>query len=241
MNDDTFVSPIDALLIINELNSVGSRELPIPPVCPDCPPPYFDVNCDGWIAPIDALIIINYINAQAAAAPNNAEPANQGKRAGKKPRKDFLVGVTFETTGLAGNPIFTVTVGEEFLLNAYAEDLRAEPQGVWAAYIDIEYPADLATPAGAEKKTWPENSRCNFFLGRYTQNRRDRKVDSSRPSGTNPVTEERLPGVRLYIAAWGQTHRSPISRASASTTPGAVGLNVRKRVTHFHPRVVKTT
>lgn len=68
---DSQVSPIDALLIINELNrtrfiepgtGVLPREIEVNPNL------YFDVDCDGKVAPIDALIVINYLN--------RGEPAN---------------------------------------------------------------------------------------------------------------------------------------------------------------------
>ncbi|MCC6511062.1 MAG: hypothetical protein IT423_18315 [Pirellulaceae bacterium] len=62
-NDDSHVSPIDALLVINELNTRGSHILP-PGQDPDALLPYFDVSADGYVSPIDALIIINEINNQ---------------------------------------------------------------------------------------------------------------------------------------------------------------------------------
>jgi hypothetical protein len=60
-NNDTYVFPIDALLVINELNRGRSGRLPNP--APDHqPPPYYDVNGDHYVSPIDALQVINYLN-----------------------------------------------------------------------------------------------------------------------------------------------------------------------------------
>ncbi len=59
VNADGFISPIDALLIISRLNSVGLG--PVPPFAPA--PPYFDVNGDNVVSPIDALLIINHLNS----------------------------------------------------------------------------------------------------------------------------------------------------------------------------------
>jgi hypothetical protein len=56
------VSPVDVLLIINDLNFRGARKLPNPPQPPFLPPPYLDASGDGWITPADALLIINYLN-----------------------------------------------------------------------------------------------------------------------------------------------------------------------------------
>ena len=62
VSDDGFISPIDALLVINVLNSIGGHKLPTPPTPDDSPPPYFDVTGDESVSPLDALIVINYLN-----------------------------------------------------------------------------------------------------------------------------------------------------------------------------------
>lgn len=61
-----FVSPIDALLIVNELNvpiysDANTRKLASQvPIGESIP--YIDVNCDSYVTPIDALYVINAIN-----------------------------------------------------------------------------------------------------------------------------------------------------------------------------------
>jgi VCBS repeat-containing protein len=62
VNADGFITPIDALLIINSLNKDGARELPVPAVPPNAPPPFYDTNGDGFISPTDALQVINELN-----------------------------------------------------------------------------------------------------------------------------------------------------------------------------------
>lgn len=42
-----------------------------------------------------------------------------------------------EATDLLGTPVNRVTVDEEFRLNVYVSDLRAEAHGVFAAYVDV--------------------------------------------------------------------------------------------------------
>ncbi len=64
VSDDWYISPIDALLIIDELNNHGSHTLP-PPDDNVAPPPYLDVSGDGNVSPIDVLWIINYLNGAA--------------------------------------------------------------------------------------------------------------------------------------------------------------------------------
>lgn len=70
VNDDTFVSPIDALLIINELNTVGGH--PLSPS--ETPTDYLDTNSDFYVSPLDALLILNYLNATPPAAAPAAVP-----------------------------------------------------------------------------------------------------------------------------------------------------------------------
>jgi ELWxxDGT repeat protein len=57
------VTPSDALVIINHLNSVGQGSLPSNP---GVPPFWYDVNGDGSATPLDALRVINYLNLVGA-------------------------------------------------------------------------------------------------------------------------------------------------------------------------------
>ncbi len=67
VNDDTILTPFDALLVINALNGEpGPGPLPIPPVAPNTPPPFVDVSGDDSLFPIDALLVINKLNEQSA-------------------------------------------------------------------------------------------------------------------------------------------------------------------------------
>jgi hypothetical protein len=69
VNKDGFVTPIDALLVINYIGvNVGpGKLLPDGQLPPRSPadigiPPLVDVNDDGFVAPIDALRVVNFIN-----------------------------------------------------------------------------------------------------------------------------------------------------------------------------------
>lgn len=56
VNDDSRVSPVDALLVINTLNDIRSNS-------PSNSPGFHDVNDDSRMSPTDALTVINQLNA----------------------------------------------------------------------------------------------------------------------------------------------------------------------------------
>jgi glucose/arabinose dehydrogenase len=82
VDDDGVVAPIDALLVINLINSAGSGLLPRPAQQQTAPPPYYDVNGDDQLAPIDALIVINFLNAHPFS-PAGGEGESSTQTAGR--------------------------------------------------------------------------------------------------------------------------------------------------------------
>jgi hypothetical protein len=60
-NADGKVTPLDVLIVINDINRSGSRVLPISKPASAA---FIDVNGDGSVGPVDALQIINYINTR---------------------------------------------------------------------------------------------------------------------------------------------------------------------------------
>jgi len=66
VNGDSFVSAIDALVLINTINRGElSAQTPLPNP-PDRPiPPYLDANGDGFLTSGDVLFVINFLNAAA--------------------------------------------------------------------------------------------------------------------------------------------------------------------------------
>ncbi len=62
-NNDGSVTPLDALLIINYLNSAGSGPVPT-----GDPFPFYDVNGDNFVSPVDVLLVINELNNRRASS-----------------------------------------------------------------------------------------------------------------------------------------------------------------------------
>jgi hypothetical protein len=85
VNDDGFVSPIDALLIINELNRRGAIvpyvDVLGTPTTENKPPPFYDTNMnddcefipDNKITPGDALTVINLLRPDSLCVPGEGE------------------------------------------------------------------------------------------------------------------------------------------------------------------------
>jgi hypothetical protein len=61
VNNDGFISPIDALLVINHMNANnGTTGVPLTGFISA---PFMDVNHDRFVSPIDALLVINHLNS----------------------------------------------------------------------------------------------------------------------------------------------------------------------------------
>ncbi len=99
VNNSNSVSPIDALLVINQLNTHGSRKLADTDLVS---PPFVDVNGDGNVSPIDALLVINFLNNRnsgsgegegfygAEKVPTTAQLGNSGP-SGAVPEGEFAL------------------------------------------------------------------------------------------------------------------------------------------------------
>lgn len=120
VNNDGWVTPLDALLVINRLNTSGAGPLP-PPQSPFLPPPYYDVNGDQHVTPLDVLRVVNRINqrAQGGEGETDAEgaspivygggPVAAGDAAGRAPTPgpawpDFEATLADLVSDVAGQP-----------------------------------------------------------------------------------------------------------------------------------------
>ncbi len=71
------ISPIDALLVINELSFRQSSDPITGQLNPDpMPPPFFDVNNDGFASPIDALLVINALPTSGSRAASSSSASS---------------------------------------------------------------------------------------------------------------------------------------------------------------------
>jgi hypothetical protein len=78
VNNDGFVSPLDALILINLINGNGGAPvdvdtLPQPDGSRQGPPDFVDVNANGTVDPLDVLEVINFINSGGASGEGEGE------------------------------------------------------------------------------------------------------------------------------------------------------------------------
>jgi hypothetical protein len=140
------VTPLDVLVILNDLNKNGAHSLmsATPSVAASALTQttttsttsnlFEDVNGDGMVTPLDALMVLDHLNSTSTD----------------------LMNITLETTDLSGNPITTIQAGQQFQLEAFVQDPNgtaavtgppkvAATGGVYAAYPDIAFNSALAT------------------------------------------------------------------------------------------------
>lgn len=105
VNDDNAFEPLDILIIINRINSVGPIEgLPVPDVN-DMPPPYIDPNGDNNMFPDDVLMLVNAFNRgqteiQGEAIIDFVEPTSVADNGDSSDSGDEVIVSDYSSDGL---------------------------------------------------------------------------------------------------------------------------------------------
>jgi hypothetical protein len=132
VNNDGILAPIDALLIINELNSRGGGYQLMPLASGGngegetaSHRNYIDVNNDGYVAPIDALLVINALNAPEGEL-----------QADDTVNYEIRLLQPGTNTPLPNN---TILINNDFDVSIRVNDLHTDtgPHGVFTAYTDL--------------------------------------------------------------------------------------------------------
>ncbi len=74
VDGDTTVSPLDVLVMINRINSIGGGAIPVPYTETN----FYDPDGDGVISPLDVLVIINFLNAGGGASGEGESAGGDG-------------------------------------------------------------------------------------------------------------------------------------------------------------------
>lgn len=72
IDGNSIVIPLDVLLIVNRLDSIGAGRLP-PPGVQQSPRVYYDSNGDGDSTPLDVLLVVNFLNDQSEPGAGEGE------------------------------------------------------------------------------------------------------------------------------------------------------------------------
>ncbi len=135
VNGDFAITPLDALVIINKLNTTGSGPLS-GQESPSDRSALYDVDGDNNLSPLDALTVINALN--------NGEGLNELAEI----RYQFF---SVNADGTAGTqlpdpnpdnliPEAVIGTGERVIVRTQIKDLRTpSPSGVFSAYHDLSY------------------------------------------------------------------------------------------------------
>ena len=107
---DGYISPGDALAVINHINAFDSHQFG----ALEYGPPYFDADADTWVAPADALSIINYINAFGFGPTGEGEASMEATSADAADVVFRELGTQpeYQTHALARDEVFALILAE---------------------------------------------------------------------------------------------------------------------------------
>lgn len=164
VNGDGFVSPIDALLVVNALNTLGGIPLPTPAIVP----PYIDVNGDGNLSAIDLLLVVAQLNAapvQLQAAPLSSslvadESAGAADSAGDDSTGDLAFAVSLGQTPVS-SPVATGTSSAPTAATS-SSSAATSSEAVWQAFADESFDVDAGELAVASLTSTESEDDWNF-------------------------------------------------------------------------------
>ncbi len=77
VSGNQIVDPVDALQIINHLNTIGAGPLSLPDASAQVQPPFLDTDADGQVLPHDVLLVINDLNRPSNSGEGEGMPASR--------------------------------------------------------------------------------------------------------------------------------------------------------------------
>ena len=150
VDGDFQISPLDALIVINNLNSIGSGSLEgkAPPQNRNS---LFDADGDNTLSPLDALTVINTLNRGEGVG-----ELAQVKYEFYALNSDGTVGANLDPNPADFVSEAVVSTGQKFVVRTLMADLRAKPAGVFSAYHDLNYTNADASNVERLQLQWSE-------------------------------------------------------------------------------------
>ncbi len=160
VNGDFNISPLDALVIINRINSQGSGSLA--GQVPGDTRSFVDVDNDNNLSPLDALVVINAIN-NGEGEPN---PLVRVRYKFFSVNADGTAGTELPDPNPNDTiPEATIGTNERVILRTQMVDLRSPAQGVFSAYHEISYTNADGSAAEKLQYQWGEYNQIDLGLG----------------------------------------------------------------------------
>lgn len=150
VDGDFKISPLDALMVINQINTIGSGSL-AGRQAPTTRVGLVDADGDNALSPLDALLVINSIN--------------RGEGVGE------LAEIKYEFYALNDNGTLganldpnpndfvyeaNVSTGQKFVIRTLMADLRGNPSGIFSAYHDLNFTNRDGTSGEKIQLQWSE-------------------------------------------------------------------------------------
>jgi hypothetical protein len=165
VDGDFRISPLDALVVINELNASGPGSLADKPK-PENFNRNIDVDGDNALSPLDVLSVINVLNSGEGELP----PAVGVKYEFRQVNADGTVGAVIPDQNTAtSEPDAIIGTGERIIVRTTMTDLRrpathggATPQGVFSAYHDLNFTNADGSAAEKLQLQWGEFNRLTL-------------------------------------------------------------------------------
>jgi hypothetical protein len=153
--DDKYVTPSDALMVINDLNRNGARTLPVDRPRP-LTGPFLDASRDGRISPLDALTVINYLNGRVqGAGEGEGEATATGHVSDVRPAENPLrAGCATRVAGhsrLSDQDDANQVGADQVGANAKSEGHWATLDLLFARYDETSATRDFDTAAGRRR------------------------------------------------------------------------------------------
>ncbi len=133
VDGDYRISPLDALIVINDLNAVGSGSLSNR-TPPSTRTGLIDTDGDNTLSPLDALTIINSLNSGEGETLKAAV-----KYEFYAVNADGSIGQNLDPNPNDAVSEAVVNKGQKFVVRTLMADFRNNPFGVFSAYHDLTY------------------------------------------------------------------------------------------------------
>ena len=136
VDGDFHVSPLDALMVINSLNTAGAGGL-LGRTPPNARTGMVDTDGDNLLSPLDVLNVINTLNRPEGELDPTDEVAVSYEFYRVKP--DGTAGDQIEDITDNGRDDVSINAGELFIIRTLMQDLRNANAGVFSAYHDLTF------------------------------------------------------------------------------------------------------